>query len=81
MLTSKQRAYLRGIASTYETIYQVGKGGVKYPRRSAICLETMHFPNSPNLSQFPSTVLRPGEIYKSRTLFRFSTDPPQMFKE
>ena len=60
---------------------QVGKEGVKYPRRSAICLETMHFPNSPNLSQFPSTVLRPGETYKSRTLFLFSTDPPQMFKE
>ena len=60
---------------------QTGKGGIRYPRRSAICLETMHFPNSPNLSQFPSTVLRPGEKYQSRTLFRFSTDPPQMFKE
>lgn len=60
---------------------QKGKDGIFYPRRSAICLETMHFPNSPNLPQFPSTVLMPGETYHSKTIFRFSTDPPQMFKE
>ena len=49
-----------------------GKSGVKYPRRSALCLETQHFPDSPNQENFPSTVLRPGQTYDSTTVFRFS---------
>ena len=49
-----------------------GKSGVKYPRRSALCLETQHFPDSPNQENFPSTVLRPGQTYQSTTIFRFS---------
>jgi aldose 1-epimerase len=40
----------------------------------ALCLETQHFPDSPNQSDFPSTVLRPGEIYKTTTVYRFSVD-------
>lgn len=59
---------------------QVGKGGVVYPRRSAICLETMHFADSPNKPQFPGTLLRPGEIYHSTTVFLFTTDPPLIMK-
>ena len=50
-----------------------GKGGAVYPRRSAFCLETEHYPDSPNKPEFPSTVLRPGEQYKSTTIFKFST--------
>jgi aldose 1-epimerase len=48
-----------------------GKGGVKYPQRSGFCLETQHFPDSPNHPNFPSTVLRPGETYSSTTVWRF----------
>lgn len=51
-----------------------GKRGVAYPHRGALCLETQHFPDSPNEPRFPTTVLRPGERYASRTVFRFGTD-------
>jgi aldose 1-epimerase len=49
-----------------------GKGGV-YAHRSGFCLETQHFPDSPNKPAFPSTILRPGERFTSRTVFRFGT--------
>ena len=48
-----------------------GKGGRVYPHRGGFCLETQHFPDSPNQPKFPSTVLRPGEEYKSQTVFTF----------
>ena len=51
---------------------EVGKGGVAYVRRSAICLETQHYPDSPNKEDFPSTVLRPGEKFESETIYAFS---------
>ena len=44
-----------------------------YEHRSGFCLETQHFPDSPNHPDFPSTVLRPGETYTSRIVYRFST--------
>jgi len=49
-----------------------GKGGYAYPHRSAFCLETQHFPDSPNHPNFPSTTLLPGKEYSSTTIFRFS---------
>ena len=48
-----------------------GRGGVLYPRHAGFCLETQHFPDSPNHASFPSTVLRPGETFESTTVFRF----------
>jgi aldose 1-epimerase len=48
-----------------------GKAGHVYGPRSGVCLETQHFPDSPNQPQFPSTVLRPGETYHSTTVFTF----------
>jgi aldose 1-epimerase len=51
-----------------------GKGGFKYPERSAFCLETQHFPDSPNKAHFPTTTLRPGELYTSVCEYRFSID-------
>jgi aldose 1-epimerase len=48
-----------------------GKGGVVYKKRFGICFETGAFPDSPNHAEFPSTVLRSGEIYKTTTVFRF----------
>ncbi|MBV9147209.1 MAG: galactose mutarotase [Acidobacteria bacterium] len=50
-----------------------GKQGKIYPHRGGLCLETQHFPDSPNHPQFPSTLLRPGERYQQETVFRFST--------
>ncbi len=49
------------------------KGGGFYPPRSGLCLETQHYPNSPNEGSFPTTRLDPDEIYRSNTLFKFST--------
>jgi aldose 1-epimerase len=49
-----------------------GKGGKTYPRRSGFCLETQHFPDSPNKPDFPTTVLKPGEKFQSTTIFKFS---------
>jgi aldose 1-epimerase len=49
-----------------------GKGGKAYGLRSGFCLETQHFPDSPNKPEFPSTVLKPGEKFHSTTVFKFS---------
>lgn len=51
-----------------------GKGGHVYNHRTGFCLETQHFPDSPNQPDFPSTILRPGETYSTRTVYTFSTD-------
>lgn len=48
-----------------------GKGGRVYPQRSGFCLETQHYPDSPNRPSFPTTTLRPGETYKTQTVFTF----------
>ncbi len=50
-----------------------GKSGRPYPRFGGFCLETQHYPDSPNQPSFPSTVVRPGKPYASTTVFRFST--------
>ena len=50
-----------------------GKGGKAYARRFGFCLETQHFPDSPNKKDFPSTVLKPGQQFQSTTVYRFST--------
>lgn len=49
-----------------------GKSGQKYPFRSGLCLETQHYPDSPNQKNFPSTILKPGEEYKTTTVYKFS---------
>ena len=49
-----------------------GKGGVAYPARASVCLETQHYPDTPNKPQWPSAVLRPGERYTSHCTFRFT---------
>jgi len=49
----------------------VGKSGHVYARRTAMCFETQHFPDSPNHANFPSTILRPGQRFRSRTVFTF----------
>jgi len=50
-----------------------GKNGFVYKHRYGFCLETQHYPDSPNKPGFPSTVLRPGEKYQTTTIYRFST--------
>lgn len=49
-----------------------GKSGRSYLHRGGLCLETQHFPDSPNQENFPSTLLRPGETYRTKTVYRFS---------
>jgi aldose 1-epimerase len=49
-----------------------GKYGTVYAKRYGLCLETQHFPDSPNQPSFPTTVLNPGEVYKSHTVYKFS---------
>jgi len=50
-----------------------GKSGKPYPCRSGFCLETQHYPDSPNQPGFPSTILKAGETYRTTTMYRFST--------
>jgi len=52
-----------------------GKGGKAYAHRFGFCLETQHFPDSPNQSAFPSAVLKPGSEYRETTVYRFSVEP------
>jgi aldose 1-epimerase len=49
-----------------------GIGGA-YPRHGALCLETQHFPDSVNQPKFPSTILRPGDVYRQTTVYRFKS--------
>jgi aldose 1-epimerase len=53
---------------------QAGKGGKPYIKRSAICLETQHFPDSVNQPKFPTIILRPGEKYRQETVYVFSVE-------
>jgi aldose 1-epimerase len=50
-----------------------GKGGVVYKKRTGLCLETEHYPDSPNQPKFPTTTLKPGETYQTTTVYKFST--------
>jgi aldose 1-epimerase len=52
-----------------------GRGGAVYRFRYGLALETQHFPDSPNHPNFPSTILRPGQQYRSRTVFKFGVTP------
>jgi aldose 1-epimerase len=52
----------------------VGKGGKAYQRRNGFCLETQHFPDSPNHPNFPTTELKPGKEFRSTTVFKFSAE-------
>ena len=51
-----------------------GWKGATFPKRSAICFEAQHFPDSPNRAYFPSVVLKPGEVYTQTTVFKFSVE-------
>jgi len=60
----------------YTGNWMAGENQIKYGftdnRREAFCLETQHYPDSPNHSQLPTTVLRPGEVFRSTTIYKFS---------
>ena len=51
----------------------IGKGGVHYQKHAALCLEAQHFPDSVNQPKFPSTILKPGAVYRQETIYKFST--------
>jgi aldose 1-epimerase len=52
-----------------------GKAGRIYAHRTGFCLETQHFPDSPNRPDFPNVIRRPGETFRSTTVYRFSIAP------
>lgn len=54
----------------------LGKAGRRYGHRSTVVLETQHYPDSPNHANFPSVTLRPGQVYRSRTVFSFGVTKP-----
>jgi len=62
--------------SNYITGAYVGSSGTAYRQTEAFTLETQHFPDSPNHPDFPTTTLKPGETFRSTTIFRFGTDSP-----
>jgi aldose 1-epimerase len=49
----------------------VGKKGQRYPARSAVCFETQHYPDSIHHPEYPSIILRPGDIFESKTTYKF----------
>lgn len=51
-----------------------GKPDQRYPERAALCLETQHFPDSPNKPEYPTTLLRPNEVFTSNTIYKFSVE-------
>lgn len=51
-----------------------GKKGIAYPQRASVCLETQHYPDSPNKAQWPSVILEPGQTYHSRCIFKFGIE-------
>jgi aldose 1-epimerase len=53
----------------------IGKSGKPYVYRGGFCLETQHYPDSPNQLDFPNTILRPGQVYTTKTVYRFSVKP------
>ena len=50
-----------------------GKAGAVYERRTAFCMEPQHYPDSPNKPQFPTTELKPGQVYRNTIIYKFST--------
>jgi aldose 1-epimerase len=50
----------------------VGKHGVTYNKHAGFCLETQHYPDSPNHPNFPSVILKPGQTYQTTTVYKFS---------
>ena len=51
-----------------------GKKGVVYPQRASVCLETQHYPDTPNKAHWPSAVLEPGQTYKSQCIYKFGVE-------
>ena len=59
-------------SANYLNERMIGRGGKPFTKNGALCLETQHYPDSPNQPKFPNTILRPGETYQSQTVYKFS---------
>jgi aldose 1-epimerase len=59
-------------SANYLSEKMIGRGGIPLTKNGAFCLETQHYPDSPNEPKFPNTILRPGQIYSSQTVYKFS---------
>ena len=58
---------------TCNTLHEAGEHGARYPQFGGLCLETQQFPDAPNHPSYPNAILRPGETFRARTVFAFST--------
>ena len=58
---------------TCNTLHEAGEHGARYPQFGGLCLETQQFPDAPNHPGYPNAILRPGETFRARTVFAFST--------
>ena len=65
---------VKGTPFDFTTPHEIGERIDAFPRRSAICFEAQHFPDSPNKSHFPSVVLNPGETYYQKTIYKFDVE-------
>ena len=72
LLYDEQSGRLMEVFTTEPAMHIYSGNGMKDVPRGAICFETCHFQDSPNNPQFPSTALRPGEVFQSHTAYRFS---------
>jgi galactose mutarotase-like enzyme len=61
-------------SGNFDELETLGKRGVVYKRHQGLCLETQHFPDSVNQPNFPSVILRPGEIYRHTMIYKFYTN-------
>lgn len=52
-----------------------GKKGIVYPQRASVCLETQHYPDTPNKAHWPSAILEPGQTYRSQCIYKFGIEP------
>ena len=64
------------IGRLYESVerYARGKKGIVYNQRASVCLETQHYPDSPNKPEWPSVILEPGQTYHSECIFKFTVE-------
>ena len=51
-----------------------GKKGIVYPLRTSVCLETQHYPDTPNKNHWPSAILKPGDTYRSQCIYKFGVE-------
>ena len=74
IITHDDQLNLKGSLFKKDFNIHVPKKGIVYPQRASVCLETQHYPDSPNKPQWPSVILIPGQTYHSHCIFKFTVE-------